>query len=91
MEKDEVIKLLNATDSEGAALVHYVAALNYHEVIPIIHSFGGNLSVKTSCGLRELTPLMIAAAQGNEKTVKKLMRLGASLTTASSIKPTSSA
>jgi ankyrin repeat protein len=27
----------------------------------------------------QLTPLMIAAAKGHEKTVKKLMRLGASL------------
>jgi ankyrin repeat protein len=27
--------------------LHYVAALNYHELVPIFYHFGANLSLKT--------------------------------------------
>ena len=58
-----------------------MVALNYHELVPIFHHYGANLSLKTQDKdpKLQLTPLMIAAAKGHEKTVKKLMRLGASL------------
>jgi len=56
-----------------------------------MHDYGANLSLKTANRQNQLTPLMIAAAKGYEKTVKKLMRLGASLMHSSSMKlpPTS--
>ena len=79
----------------GATLIHYFAALNYHEMIQVLSHYGANLSLKTSTidgqalPKQELTPLMIAAARGNEKTVKKLMRLGASLTHSISMKVSS--
>jgi len=34
--KEECIRQLNAVDSQGAALAHYLAALNYHEVFPVM-------------------------------------------------------
>jgi ankyrin repeat protein len=84
--------LLNSYDEYGCALIHYIAALNYHELVHILNEYGANLSLKTGTKRNQLTPLMIAAAKGHEKTVKKLMRLGASLMHSSSMKlpPTSS-
>lgn len=44
--------------------------------------YGADLNLKTKVQNDEqktMTPLVIAAARGNEKSVKKLMRLGASL------------
>lgn len=55
-------------------MLHYVTALNYYELIPILYEHGADINVKSSSNL---TPLMIAAAKGHEKSVKKLMRLGA--------------
>jgi hypothetical protein len=55
-----------------------------------MHEYGANLSLKTTFKGQELTPLMIAAAKGHEKSVKKLMRLGASLVHSKSINVTSS-
>jgi ankyrin repeat protein len=83
--------LLNSFDEYGCALIHYIAALNYHELVHILYEYGANLSLKTATQRNQLTPLMIAAAKGHEKTVKKLMRLGASLMHSSSMKlpPTS--
>ena len=71
--------------------MHYIVALNYHELITILHESGANLSLKTTVKGQEMTPLMIAAATGHEKSVKKLMRLGASLVHSKSINVTTSA
>ena len=65
---------MNLVDEKGASLLHYITALNYYELIPILHEYGANVNIKSS---NNLTPLMIAAAKGHEKSVKKLMRLGA--------------
>lgn len=56
--------------------MHYFTALNYYELIPILFENGANLNLKSKTGL---TALVIAAAKGYEKAVKKLIRLGAVL------------
>ena len=71
---EEATKLINEIDEYGASLLHYVTAINYYELIPILHEAGADLNIKTS---NNLTPLIIAAAKGHEKSLKKLIRLGA--------------
>lgn len=84
----ERIALLNSFDANGVALIHYIVALNYYELIQTICEHGGDINIKSQSGL---SPLVIAAANGNtlifvikytigyEKSVKKLIRLGAVL------------
>lgn len=54
--------------------MHYITALDYYELIPVLHEYGANLNLKSS---NNMTPLVIASAKGFEKSVKKLIRLGA--------------
>lgn len=68
-------QLINDFDQDGNTILHYVTALNYYELIPLLYENGADLNVKSS--KNNLTPLMVAAAKGYEKSVKKLMRLGA--------------
>lgn len=75
MSESERKNLLNQFDPNGATLLHYVTALNYYELIPVLHEYGADINIKSA--LNQLSPLMIAAAKGHEKGVKKLMRLGA--------------
>ena len=75
MTFQEKKSLINSVDSNGATLLHYVTALNYYELIPLLHENGADINIKTTRS--SLTPLMVAAAKGHEKSVKKLMRLGA--------------
>ena len=42
----------------------------------MLHEHGADLNLKSS---NDFTPLVIAAAKGYEKSVKKLIRLGATL------------
>lgn len=39
---------LNSYDDYGCALIHYISALNYHELVQILHDYGANLSLKTA-------------------------------------------
>jgi hypothetical protein len=45
---DELKTLIDSIDDRGCALLHYVAALNYQELVEVIHDYGGNLSLKTN-------------------------------------------
>jgi len=40
--------LINTLDESGCGLLHYIAALNYHELIQIMHDYSANLSLKTA-------------------------------------------
>lgn len=71
---EDALKLVNSVDEHDASILHYVSALNYYELIPILVENGADVNLKSKNGL---TPLMISAAKGHEKAVKKLMRLGA--------------
>lgn len=74
---DEVrIRLLNEYDQYGGTLIHYITGLNYYELIPLLHANGVDINIRTSSN--NVSPLMIAISKGHEKSVKKLMRLGAS-------------
>lgn len=73
---DERLMLLNQIDSYGASLLHYVTALDYYELIPILFEHQADINIRSSSCL---TPLVIAAAKGYEKSVKKLIRYGAVL------------
>jgi uncharacterized protein YpbB len=44
---EEFLNLLNSIDLSGCSILHYVAALNYHELVSIFYQFGANLSLKT--------------------------------------------
>lgn len=66
--------MINEIDAEGGALIHYITALDYYELLNLLHENGADLNLKSK---ENLTPLVIAAAKGCEKSVKKLIRLGA--------------
>lgn len=74
MAREEVVKILNEADEQGATLIHYVTALDYHELIVLLQEHGSDINAKTG---NNITPLVIAAANNFEKSVKKLIRLGA--------------
>ena len=49
--KDELnnevkIKLINEIDQYGGCLLHYIAALDYYELIPLLHESGADLNIK---------------------------------------------
>ena len=46
--EEQVQGLLNSYDEYGCALIHYIAALNYHELVHILNYYGANLSLKTA-------------------------------------------
>lgn len=69
-------RMLNEKDSQGCALVHYIAALNYYELIELLKDYGAALNIKTDN--ENLTPLVISAAQGNKKTLSRLLSFGVS-------------
>lgn len=74
MSSEERINILNEQDQNGACFIHYVTALNYYEMITLLHDNGADINLLTKSGL---SPIVIAAAKGHEKSVKRLMRLGA--------------
>ena len=74
IQPEERMALINGLDQYGAALLHYITALDYSELISILYEHGADLNVQSK---DQLTPLVIAAAKGHEKSVKKLIRLGA--------------
>ena len=59
------------------SLIHYFAALDYADAIEFIYSHGANVNLKAKDS--NLTPLVIAAARGHDKTVRTLMNLGAEI------------
>lgn len=67
----EKIKLINEVDSHGFCLVHYFAAIDYHEVLNILSINGADMNILTrDC---KNTPLIIASEYGNEKSVKVIL------------------
>ena len=45
---NELKLMLNQCDEKGCAILHYIAALNYHELVQILHDYEANLSLKTT-------------------------------------------
>ena len=66
--------MLNEKDSQGCALIHYIAALNYYEMIELLKDYGAALDIKTDN--EYLTPSVISAAKGNKKTLSPLLSFG---------------
>ena len=57
-------EVINERNAHGCSLLHYVAALDYFELIELFHEFGADLNIKTErCGI---TPLIVAAVHGHE-------------------------
>lgn len=80
LPKEEIKRIINALDENGAALLHYFSALDYYEVVSLFKQIGADLNVKSWNGL---TPLFISASRGNEKTVSKLVYYGVEIITQS--------
>jgi ankyrin repeat protein len=74
--QDEFLSLLNENDSYGANILHYISGLGYHEVLSLFKHYDLDMNSHTNTGL---TPLVISAARGHEKVVKKLISLGAEI------------
>lgn len=74
MSKEEIAQILNEVDESGATLIHYVTALDYHELINILYANGCDINAKIT---NNITPLVIAVANNFIKSVKQLIRLGA--------------
>lgn len=68
---------MNNYDNFGANLVHYVAACDLHEIVPKLKA--KSVTVKERVKDGNLTPLLIASVCGKDKTVKELLKAGASL------------
>lgn len=66
INQSDTSSIVNSLDDHGCSLLHYVAALNYHEIVNLLHEYGADLSLKTgsNSGGENMTPLMIAAAKG---------------------------
>ena len=75
--REEVARVLDAPDEQGASLVHYLTALDYSELIEFVHSYGANINLKARDS--NFSPLVIAAAKGLDKSVRTLMHLGAEI------------
>jgi len=75
MTKDQLITELLMPDETGVSLIHYLAILDYYEVIEVLICMGADVNLKVN--ETNLTPLIIAAARGNEKTVEILVQQGA--------------
>jgi hypothetical protein len=67
MTTDQIATELDMPDETGVSLIHYLAVLDYYEVIYVLLQTGANVNLKVSG--TNLTALIIAAARGNEKTV----------------------
>ena len=73
----ELTQALDVADEQGVSLIHYLSALDYSEAIEFLHSYGANVNLKAKDS--NLTPLVIAAARGHDKSVRTLMNLGAKI------------
>ena len=73
--KAEVARVLNEPDEAGVSLIHYLTALDYPELIKFVHSYGADINLKAKDS--NFTPLVIAAAKGQDNLVRTLMSLGA--------------
>ena len=69
----EVSRMLDSLDDRGISLIHYFAALDYADGVEFLHKYGANVNIKAQG--TNITPLVIAAARGHEKTVRVLMPL----------------
>lgn len=67
MTTDQIATELDMPDETGVSLIHYLAVLDYYDVIYVLLQMGANVNLKVSG--TNLTALIIAAARGNEKTV----------------------
>ena len=67
----EMAQMLDSLDDQGIGLVHYFTALDYAEGVELIHKHGANVNLKAHG--TNITPLVIAATRGHEKTVRVLM------------------
>ncbi len=72
---EETVRIINEQDEHGCALLHYVTALDYYELIEVFAHYGAALDVMTK---DNLTPLIISAAIGNKKTLSQLLSFGIS-------------
>jgi hypothetical protein len=73
----EIACELNMPDCDGISLVHYFAVLDYHELIEMIATYGANINLKAKG--TNLTPLIIAASRGFDKSIRCLINLGAQI------------
>lgn len=73
----EVVRVLNEPDEAGVSLIHYLTALDYPELIKFVHSYGADINLKARDS--NFSPLVIAAAKGQDNLVRTLMSLGAKI------------
>ena len=74
-DEEEFRILINELDDSGVSLIHYVAALDYSDMVGFLHEMGANLNIKAFG--TNYSPLVIAAARGYDLTVRNLMKHGA--------------
>jgi ankyrin repeat protein len=65
---------LDSYDEYGLSLIHYVTTLDWPEVIKALAERRADLN-RTALG-SNITPLIIAAALGNQRSVKALIKHG---------------
>ena len=68
---------LNEYDEYGAALIHYIAAIDQADLVGFLSEMGADLNMKVKGS--NYSALVIAAAKGYDRTVKALMKSGADI------------
>ncbi|KKQ49828.1 MAG: hypothetical protein US69_C0002G0103 [candidate division TM6 bacterium GW2011_GWF2_38_10] len=69
---------INCRDNKNATPMHYAAHNNHADIVAFLAQNGAYIDIVDD---RSFDPLCIAACYGNTKTVKRLLELGANITT----------
>eukprot|EP00743_Colponemidia_sp_Colp-15_P009872 GILK01010820.1.p1 GENE.GILK01010820.1~~GILK01010820.1.p1 ORF type:complete len:870 (+),score=131.11 GILK01010820.1:119-2728(+) len=69
-------QLVNELDESGNALLHYVAAVGFTRVIPVLMEFGAIIDLRNGSGL---TPLHLASGRGQESACAVLVSFGSDI------------
>lgn len=73
---DETFRAINAQDDNGRALLHDLAVSGWTDLIPLAAACGAKLEIEDIDGF---TPLHVAAATGQVKSIVALARAGADM------------
>ena len=60
-------------------MIHYFVCLNLDDMVYLLESYGADINIKDK--VNGLTPLVVAAAKGLDKTARVLVSLGANILT----------
>ena len=60
-------------------MIHYFVCLDFEDIVYLLESYGADINIRDK--VNGLTPLVVAAAKGLDKTARVLVSLGANILT----------